>query len=482
MKLGSAPLQNPMLIASIVACAFFMEMLDSTIIVTALPRMAIAFHATPIDLSLGITVYLLTLAILIPASGWISDRFGARTVFCAAIAVFTLASMLCGFSENVGQFVGARILQGLGGALMSPVGRLVLLRATEKKDLVRVMNFVTLPGLIGPIIGPPVGGFITTYLSWRYIFFLNLPIGILGMAMVLLLIRNFRDETKKPFDYVGFLLNGGALCCVIYGMDLLGTHGSTWLGGVLVMLGLAIGFGAIRHAKRTEHPLVDLTALRIHTFAVINTGGAFFRIAIAAPTFLLPLLFQVGLGMTAFMSGLLILVHAIGDIGAKIGTTRGLRYFGFRTMLIWSTIIFALSIAACAAFTASTPVVAILVILFIGGVCRSLQMTSQTALQFADIGPAEITGASTLSSVLLQVIRAIGVGFAAVLLNVSLAFRGGQTLSMIDFRIALLVIAAVALLSLLWYLPLEHGAGAELTGHDKKTGPVKQPSEAGADD
>src|SRR6185437_12414793 len=221
-------LRNPIFVAAIVAFAFFMETLDSTVIVTALPRMAEAFGSSPVRLSLGLTAYIITLAIVIPASGWIADRLGTRNVFCAAIGIFTVASVLCGFSNSVAEFVLARILQGIGGAMMSPVGRLVVLRSTERKDLVRVMNFVTLPGLIGPIVGPPVGGFITTYLSWRYIFFLNVPVGLFGMA-------------------------------------------------------------AIFHARRARHPLVDLGALRVPSFHAVNAGGAFFRMAISGPTFVLPL-------------------------------------------------------------------------------------------------------------------------------------------------------------------------------------------------
>jgi len=456
-----------MLVAAIVACAFFMETLDSTIIVTALPRMAAAFGTSPVNLSLGLTAYMLALAILIPASGWIADRFGTKTVFCAAIGVFTLASILCGLSNTTGQFVAARVLQGAGGAMMSPVGRLVMLRSTERKDLVRVMNFITLPGLIGPVIGPPVGGFITTYLSWRYIFFLNVPVGLLGMALVYALIQNGRGETRRIFDVLGFGLNGVTLASVIYGMDLLGGHGSTETGAILILIGLMLGAAAFRHARRRAHPILDFSALRARTFAAINAGGSFFRIAIAAPTFLMPLLFQVGLGMTAFASGLLILGHAVGDLAAKIVTTRTLRRFGFRAVLIWSAVVFAILTAACAGFTRGTSLVIIVPVLFVSGVCRSLQMTAQTAFQFTEIASADITGASTLSSVMLQVVRAIGVALAAVLLNISLALSGRVAMSLIDFRIAFVAISAIGLISLFWYLPLEHGSGAELSGHKR---------------
>ncbi|HEY5211250.1 MAG TPA: MFS transporter [Stellaceae bacterium] len=451
--------------AAIVACAFFMETLDSTVIVTALPRMAQAFDSSPVRLSLGLTAYIITLAIMIPASGWIADRLGTRNVFCAAIGLFTAASILCGFSNSVGEFVAARILQGIGGAMMSPVGRLVVLRSTERKDLVRVMNFVTLPGLIGPIVGPPVGGFITTYLSWRYIFFLNVPVGLFGMVLVFTMIRNYYGATRRPFDRIGFALNGVALAALIYGMDLLGNRGADWEGGGLVLIGLAVGAVAIRHATRQLHPLVDLSALRFRTYRAVNAGGSFFRIAIAAPTFLMPLLFQVGLGMTAFASGLLLLVHASGDFAAKLVTTRFIRTFGFRAALVWTTLVFTLSIAACATFTETTPLYVILPILFISGVCRSLQMTAQTSFQFTEIPSEGVTAASTLSSALLQVVRAIGVALAAMMLSLAVALRGGDSLGLGDFRIGFAGIAVIGLLSLPWYWPLAPDSGAELSGH-----------------
>jgi EmrB/QacA subfamily drug resistance transporter len=461
------PLRNPILVAGIVACAFFMETLDSTVIVTALPRMAQAFDSSPVRLSLGLTAYIITLAIMIPASGWIADRLGTRNVFCAAIGVFTVASVLCGLSNSVAEFVLARILQGVGGAMMSPVGRLVVLRSTERKDLVRVMNFVTLPGLIGPIVGPPVGGFITTYLSWRYIFFLNVPVGLFGMALVFGLIQNFFGATRRPFDAVGFALNGLALATLIYGMDLLGDRGTLSDGAILTVAGLALGAAAVWYALRARHPLVDLSALRAKSFNVVNAGGSFFRIAISGPTFLMPLLFQVGLGMTAFASGLLLLVHASGDFAAKLVTTRFIRMFGFRAALLWTTIVFAVTIAACAAFTPATPLWVILPLLFVSGVCRSLQMTSQTAFQFAEIPPDGVTAASTLSSALLQIVRAIGVALAAAVLSVSLGMRGGDTLSLGDFRVGFIVVAVLALGSVFWYWPLHPSSGAELSGHGR---------------
>lgn len=445
-----------------------MEALDSTIIVTALPQMAQSFATSPVNLSLGITAYMLTLAAFIPASGWVADRYGARSVFCAAIGVFTLASALCGFSHNLWQFAGARILQGMGGAMMTPVGRVAMLRSTAKKDLVRAMNFIAVPGLIGPVVGPPVGGFITTYASWRWIFFLNLPIGVLGMTLVACLFANHRSAEKRPFDRVGFLLNGAAVGCLMYGMDLVRGQGTDWLvGSGLVATGLAVGYLAVRHATGHPHPLVDLTALKVRTYAVVNSGGSVFRISIAAPTFLMPLLFQLGLGMSAFASGLLILAHAGGDLAVKAVTTRTLRYFGFRTVLIWSAVLFSLFLLACSFFTASTSHWVIVIVLFLGGSVRSLQMTALSAMQFAEIPSAQVSGAATLSGVVQQLTRGIGVAFAAIVLNLAVALGGNaaQGLTVVDFRVGFVVTAAVALASLLWYVPLAQSTGAAVSGH-----------------
>ncbi|HEX3970046.1 MAG TPA: MFS transporter, partial [Stellaceae bacterium] len=422
---------------------------------------------TSVRLSLGISVYMLTLAVVIPASGWVADRFGPRRVFCGAIALFTISSMLCGASNNLWEFVAARILQGVGGSMMSPVGRIMVLRMTEKSQLVRVMNFITVPGLIGPVLGPPLGGFLTTYATWRWIFYINVPIGILGIVMAAILIRNIEPAPRRPFDMTGFVLNGTAMASLMFGLDLIAGPGSNWrLAGLMIIGGAVLGVLAGRHALHVEHPLVDVRALKVKTYAVVNSGGSMFRMSMSAPTFLLPLLFQIGLGMSAFTSGMLILAHASGDLGIKIATTRTLKRFGFRTVLIGSAIAFTVFILACAMFTSSTPAIVILAILFVGGSVRSLQMTSLGSLQFSDIPANEITGASTLSGVNQQLMRSFGIAMAAVAVNLAVTLRGGTpgAAQLIDFRIALLVTAIVALGSVLWYLPLAKNVGDHVSG------------------
>jgi EmrB/QacA subfamily drug resistance transporter len=467
---SATPARNAMVIASIVSCAFFMEAFDSTVIVTALPQMARSFGESAVRLSLGISVYMLTLAVVIPASGWVADRFGPRRVFCGAIALFTIASMLCGASGDLWQLVSARILQGVGGAMMSPVGRIMVLRMTEKAHLIRIMNFITVPGLIGPVLGPPLGGFLTTYASWRLIFYLNVPIGIVGITMAAIYIRNIEPAPRRPFDLVGFALNGVAMASLMFGLDVVAGPGSNWhIGGAMIAGGLVIAAWAGRHALAVEHPLVDVRALKVKTYAVVNSGGSMFRMSIAAPTFLLPLFFQIGLGMTAFTSGTLILAHAAGDLASKVITTRTLRHFGFRTVLIASAMAFASFIAVCALFTAGTPALLILTFLFLGGAVRSLQMTCLSSLQFSDIPPGEITGASTLSGVNQQLTRSFGIALAAVVLNLAVALRGGQPgiTTLVDFRVAFLVTAALAFGSVLWYLPLERTVGDHVSGRKR---------------
>src|SRR5665213_1486759 len=270
---------RPMVVALIVACALFMENLDGTVITTALPAMAASFGDTPVRLSLGVTVYMISLAIFIPVSGWVADRFGARTVFRAAIAVFTLGSILCGLCDNLPELAAARVLQGIGGAMMVPVGRLILLRSVAKSELVRAMAYLTVPALLGPVLGPPVGGFITTYANWRWIFFLNLPIGILGMALVSLFIENYQTEKSPPLDWLGFLLSGFALAGLVYGLDLIGrsTDGPVVIGAILCA-SLLVGALAVLHFRRHPHPLIDLSLLRVPTYAASVVGGSIFRI------------------------------------------------------------------------------------------------------------------------------------------------------------------------------------------------------------
>ena len=459
---------HPLLVASIVATSLFMEGLDSTVILTALPRLGEAFGTTPVALSLGLTSYILSMAVMIPASGWIADKWGAKRVFSLAIVAFVLTSVLCGLSRSLPEFVAMRALQGAAGALMSPVGRLVILRTTDKKDLVRAINFMTTPGLIGPTIGPAVGGLIVTYADWRWIFFLNVPVGMLGVFLVWRFIPNIAPGPARPFDWPGFVLNGLALALLLFGLELVShSHGQSWHVGVAVAAaGLAFSGAATWHYRRVEHPLVDLSALKVRTFALATTfGGSMFRLSIAAPTFVLPLFLQLGLGYSAFVSGLLILFHTGGDLAIKLRTTAMLRALGFRRILIGTAAIFAAMMLGFALVGPSTPIAIVAVLLVVSGAARSTQMTALGALQFADVPKDKMTGAATYSSINLQVTRAVGIALAALLLNALVGLRGdiGGQPTITDFHIAFLAAALLPLIAMTRYFTLSPNVAAHVS-------------------
>lgn len=457
-----------MLIALIVAGAFFMENLDGTVIATALPQMANSFAVSPVVLSIGMTAYLLTLAVFIPISGWIADRYGARTVFGSAIVVFTISSLLCGISNGLWTFTGARVLQGIGGAMMVPVGRLVVLRGTEKRDLLRALAYVTWPGLLAPVLGPPIGGFITTYASWRWIFFLNLPLGVLALILTGLFIANDKSDRHPPFDTLGFVLSGIGLAALMYGFELLGRTDTPWAQAVSsVVIGIACGSVAVWHARRTKHPLIDLSALRIPTFAMAIWGGSLFRIAIGTVPFLLPLLLQLGFGLNAFSAGLLVLALFAGNLGIKPFTTPILRRFGFRSVLIVNGLLNAVSILGCALLTAHTPVPITAALLFFGGACRSLQFTCIASLSFSDISPAQMSGASTFSSTVQQLTMGMGIAVGAMSLHLAMALLGDLSAvpSVTAFRLAFVLIAIIAGIGVFDCFTLDRQAGAQVSGH-----------------
>ena len=459
------------IIVMLVAATFFMENLDGTIIATALPQMAHSFGLHPVDLSLGITSYLLTLAVFIPISGWAADRFGLRTVFSSAIAVFTVASVLCGMTSTLPAFTAARILQGIGGAMMVPVGRLAVLRATPKEGLMRAIAVITWPGLVAPVIGPPLGGFITTYSSWRWIFYLNLPLGLIGLAVALRFLDNTREAAGRRFDFIGFVLCGLACTTLLYAMELIGRNDTPWLfASALAGTGVLSGLFAALHLRRTSEPVVDLAALRVKTFAVaVVGGGSLFRISISAVPFLLPLMFQVGFGMNAFKSGLLTLSVFAGNLSMKLVTTAVMRRFGFRRVLIVNGLLAALSLAVMSLITPSTPIALILIVLFASGLSRSLQFTALNTLSFADVPKPQMSGASALSSTLFQLTMGIGVALGAIALRLAEALHGhdARAVTPADFQIAFVIVAMVGLIGVADLFSLHRDAGAEVSGQRK---------------
>src|SRR5581483_2083833 len=324
-----------LVISLIVACAMFMQNLDSTIIATALPVIARSLNESPLQLNVAITCYLLSLAVFIPISGWTADRYGARHVFSGAIVVFTIGSIACGLSNSLWMLVVARIVQGMGGAMMVPVGRLVLLRTVPRSELVRGMSFVSVPALIGPIVGPPLGGLIVTYASWRWIFFINIPIGVIGLLLINLVIKNIEEGTPRPFDLAGFAWTGVGLATLAFGFETLGRGALPfWLSLSLLICGAVCVFFYVRHAARVDHPIIDFALLRIPTYAAATLGGFIFRIGTGALPFLLPLMLQVGFGLSPLKSGLLTFAQAAGAMTMKTSVTTVLRLFGFRNVLV----------------------------------------------------------------------------------------------------------------------------------------------------
>ena len=457
-------MRHDRIIPLIIAVALFMENMDSTVIATSLPAIATDIGTNPLALKLAITSYLLSLAIFIPASGWTADRFGARTVLSVAIAVFMLGSIGCALSSSLTDFVIARIVQGMGGAMMTPVGRVVLVRSIAKRDLVGAMAWVTTPALIGPVLGPPIGGFITTYATWHWIFIINVPIGLIGIALAMRFIPDLRAEQHERFDVLGMVLAGLGIGGVSFGLSVLGLNFLPWIVVVALILGGACFIAAyLVHARHTDNPVLDLSLFRLPTLFASVVGGSIFRLGIGALPFLLPLMLQIGFGMTPFQSGMITFASAFGSMGMKWATATILRRFGFRTILVINSFTSAAFLAVCAGFTAATPVLLMVLLLFVGGFFRSLQFTSVNTMAYADVEPARISRATSLVSVAQQLAMSSGVALGAMAVELAVHLKGGGSLQAADFRPAILAVALISGLSVLifWRLPPE--AGAEMT-------------------
>jgi EmrB/QacA subfamily drug resistance transporter len=449
----------------IVATALFMENMDSTVIATSLPAIAADIGTSPLTLKLAITSYLLSLAVFIPASGWTADRFGARMVFALAVTVFMIGSIGCALSTSVVHFVVARILQGMGGAMMTPVGRLVLLRSIDKSALVSAMAWVTVPALIGPVIGPPLGGFITTYFSWHWIFLINIPIGLLGIFMAMKFIDPIKSVDPERFDLYGLVLAGIGLAGIAFGLSVAGLNLLPWSAvGALIVVGAISMTLYVIHSRRTGSPVLDFSLLRLSTLRAAIIGGFLFRLGIGALPFLLPLLMQVGFGLSPFQSGLVTFASAVGAMGMKTLASRIIRTFGFRNMMTVNAIISAIFLGACALFTVTTPLSLIFIILVVGGFFRSLEFTAINTVAYAEIEPAQMSRATTLVSVNQQLAVSAGVALGAFSVETTLWLRHQAELSADAFAPAFLVVALISATSCWFFWQMPDDAGHEISG------------------
>jgi len=457
---------DPRVVAMIVAAALFMQNLDSSVVATVLPSMAADLGVPPVHLSVAITSYLVALCVFIPVSGWVADRFGARRVFLLAIAVFTTASALVGLSDGLVSLVAARILQGIGGAMMVPVGRLLLLRRVRKDELLTAMTWLTTPALLGPVMGPPLGGLLADAVSWRAVFWINVPVGLLGMVLVWKLIPDIPRGESGALDLRGLTLWGGALALLVGAAETLGRGlVPVWVTLGAGVVGLALGWAGTRHSNRLARPAVDLTLLRIPSFRMPMLAGTLFRCGASCMPFLLPLQLQLVFGLSAGESGLVTFASALGAFAMKPLVRPLLRRFGFRAVLAANGAAAAGGTAVAALFTADWPMAAIFIVLAVGGLTRSLQFTALNTLAFADVPGEKLSAATAFSGTIMQLGVALGVVVASLSLEASVAWAGRTAPALADFGVGFLVAGALILMSVPHTLRLARDTGAHVSGH-----------------
>ena len=463
------------LVPLILAVALFMENMDSTVIATSLATIAHDVGTEPIALKLALTAYLVALAIFIPISAWMADRWGARNVFRVAIVIFVLGSISCAISNSLLTFVGSRFLQGFGGALMTPVARLVLVRVTPRNHLVDAMAWLSIPGLVGPIVGPPIGGFITTYASWHWIFLINVPIGIVGIALVSWLLPDWTRNEPRRMDFLGFFLCGTAFAGWVFGISVITLPALPIRFGIAALIVGTIAWVLyLPHARRTDYPLLDLRLFRFPLFRMSVVAGTFFRLGTGAMPFLFPLMLQLAFGLTPFQTGTITFASAVGAFGAKFVAEPILQRLGFRVTLVIATFVTVLGVVAMGFYTPQTPLPLMMGLLVITGFFQSMFWTSTNAFTFADIDDRNAGQATAISQVAIQLSLAFGVALGGgVLEGVRLLHGGGEPL-LGDFHIAFYVIAAVALVATALFMRLPNTAGRHLTGHGKV---LKAPAE-----
>ncbi|WP_233842731.1 DHA2 family efflux MFS transporter permease subunit [Dyella sp. 2HG41-7] len=456
-------------ISLIVGCAIFLEQVDGTVLATALPTMARDFHVSAPAMSVAVTSYLLALAILIPVSGAIADRFGAKRVFNSSIVVFIIGSILCSLTKSLPMMVAARLLQGTGGAMMAPVGRLVVLRTVERRHLVSSMMWTLIPAILGTMAGPPLGGFIVQYLDWRWIFYINVPIGILGFWLVRRFIPVVHTVTRPArFDWLGFALCSVGLGCLLFGLELFGENTNLRNAILLTAVGAVSCLVYVQHAKRRINPAVDLTLLRIDSFRLSVISGSLMRITQGAQPFLLPLLLQIGLGFSALRSGQLILAISLGALMARVFTTRVLRWIGFRRAMVYNGALASLSYAVCAFFRADWPFWLMFGLLMGCGLVMSFQFAAYNTIAYEAVPTDRMSAANSFYSTLQQLMLSVGVCTGALILKVAMAVSHNAEPSRLNFSAAFLVVTVISMSSTRWHRAFAHDAGHEMSGYRQR--------------
>ncbi|HEY4201587.1 MAG TPA: MFS transporter [Devosiaceae bacterium] len=449
----------------ILAVALFMEQLDSTVIATSLPAIAADIGSDPIALKLALTSYFVSLAIFIPISGWMSDRFGARNIFRLAILVFVLGSIACAFSNSLPAFVISRFFQGMGASMMTPVGRLVLVRSTPRNELVSAMAWLTMPALIGPIMGPPLGGFLTTFLSWHWIFWINVPVGLAGIAFATKYLPVVEARTPRPMDFVGFVIASVAFSGVVFGLSVISLPALPIIYGYLtIAIGIVAALFYLLHARRTQYPLLDPKMFNYPLFRAAASGGNIFRIGIGAMPFLMPLMLQLGFGYSPFESGMITFVSAVGAILSRFCAEQVFARFGFRSVLAMGVFLSGIFLAVNGLFTPGTPLWLIMAVLLMAGIVRATTFTGINAMSFGDIEETDMSQATAINAVMQQLTQAVGIAVAGAIIELSSHSHGGG-LQLIDFHIAFWIVGLVSAAAAISFLRLAPDAGHQVSGH-----------------
>ena len=462
----TAPVRSYRFTALIVAAAMFMEGVDGTVLSTAIPAMARDLGVDPVRMNIAMTSYLLSLAVFIPASGKLADRLGSRTVFRTAIVLFTAGSVLCGLAHSLAFLVFARLVQGVGGAMMVPVGRLILLRTVPKADLISAMSWLLVPATLGPLVGPPLGGFLVTYLNWRWIFDINVPIGLLGVVLATIYVDQVRDENPPRMDALGIVLSGVSLASLTFGLEFAARgHESRLLAGVLVLAGVVAGAAYWVHSKHHRSPVLDFRLMRVKSFAVSVLSGSAFRIAYGSMPFLLPLMLQLGFGLSAAASGGLTFASSVGSLVMRTTAKPILRRWGFRRVLAVNGVVSMAMLGACAFMRPSWPPAAVYGLLLVGGYFQALQFTAYNTIAYADLSGRWMSAATSFYSTFQQLSLSLGITVSAAVLAASSALAGRATPSVSDYSAAFLFMGVLGILSSLPPLRLRPTAGAALSGH-----------------